>query len=276
MKIHYDRRPRKGIMLAYPFEEKRLAKWNLPYLVQPKYDGERIIAVRAADWVELYSSTGLPVTNLPHIVAAVKSLPIGIYDGEAYIHQERQRLGGIMRSGGVIEGSEDTQYVIFDLKSPFPQDVRLLTLSQLDTPPEITIAPCWACSTWEEIEEILAEQMALGYEGVILREAKAAYVEKRATTMMKLKPRSSDTYRIIRWQEEISIHGEPKGTLGAFQVMDANGNVFKVGSGFTQAQRKEFWQHRERMIGQMIYVKYQALTDRGVPWFPVFIEVVKT
>ena len=262
-------------MLAYPFEEKRLAKWSLPFLVQPKYDGERLIAIRALDWVELYSSTGLPVTNLPHITEAVKQLPVGIYDGEAYIHQGRQQLGGIMRSGGVVEESKRTKYVIFDMKSPLPQSHRLTTLSLLSTPSEIIIAPFWTCSSTEEVEEILAEQMALGYEGVILREAKAAYVEKRATTMMKLKPRSSDTYRIIRWQEEVSIQGEPKGTLGAFQVMDADGNVFKVGSGFTQAQRKEFWQHRERMIGQMIYVKYQALTDRGVPWFPVFVEVVR-
>ena len=36
---------RKGIMLCYPFEEKRLNKWAPPYLVQPKLDGERMRAI---------------------------------------------------------------------------------------------------------------------------------------------------------------------------------------------------------------------------------------
>ena len=36
---------RTGIMLCYPFEEKRLNKWNPPYIIQPKLDGERCRAV---------------------------------------------------------------------------------------------------------------------------------------------------------------------------------------------------------------------------------------
>ena len=34
-----------GIMKAYPFSEDRLAKWEPPYVVQPKYDGVRCRAV---------------------------------------------------------------------------------------------------------------------------------------------------------------------------------------------------------------------------------------
>lgn len=276
MKPHYDRRKRTGIMLAYPFDEKRLAKWSLPYLVQPKYDGERIKAIRAADWVALYSSTGLPVTNLPHIEKAVEQLPIGIYDGEAYIHQGRQQLGGVMRSGGVVEESKLTRYIIFDINSPYSQTIRLMTLTALKDvadPSIITIAPVWACGL-AEIEGILAEQRALGYEGVILREPHAVYQEKRVTTMMKIKPRSSDTYRIVGYEEEVSIRGELKDSLGAFKVVSEEGEPFNVGSGFTQAQRREFWQNREAYIGHYVLVKYPALTDRGVPWSPVFVEVM--
>ena len=276
-KRHYERRPRTGIMLAYPFEERRLAKWSLPYLVQPKYDGERVLAVRAADWVELYSSTGLPVTNLPHIKEAIEDLPVGIYDGEAYIHGGRQKLGGIMRSGGPTEAGQEAVYVIFDMKAPYKQDARLLSLSMLQDAVNqdvIKIAPSWACGSFEDVETILAEQMALGYEGVILREPRAAYVEKRATTMLKIKPRSSDVYRIVGWEEEHSILNEPKGRLGAFTVADADGQTFNVGSGFTAAQRQLYWEEREHLIGRSVYVKYQILTERGVPWFPVFMEVI--
>jgi DNA ligase-1 len=127
----------------------------------------------------------------------------------------------------------------------------------------------------EEVEGILSSAMERGYEGLILREPSALYVEKSATTMMKLKPRSSDTYRVVGFNEEISIHGEPKGRLGALLVQDADGRAFKVGSGFTHAQREVYWQDRDKLIGAIVHVKYQALTDRGVPWFPVFMEVVR-
>jgi DNA ligase 1 len=278
---HYDRRPRTGIMLAYPFEEKRLAKWQLPLIVQPKYNGERCLCVCASGWVEMYSSTGLPITTMPHIAAELKNLPPDIYDGEIYLHDNFQKLTSLIstgRSGGALHADHaEAHLVLFDMKTPYPQHVRLSILRELQTRVDsniIRIAPSWLCTTMPEIEEILAEQMALGYEGVILREITAAYVEKRATTMMKLKPRSSDTYRIVGFIEETSIHGEPKGRLGAFQVVDADGRQFKVGSGFTHAQREEYWK-ADHLLGSLVYVKYQALTDRGVPWFPVFIEVVK-
>ena len=116
--------------------------------------------------------------------------------------------------------------------------------------------------------------MALGFEGVILREAYAFYQEKRTTTMMKIKPRSKDTYRIISCLEEYDIYNCPKDALGSFQVMDADGNTFKVGSGFTATQRKDYWQHRSELVGKSIDVKYQTLTDRGVPWFPVFVDII--
>jgi DNA ligase 1 len=277
MKIHYDRRPRTGIMLAYPFEEKRLLKWNLPYLVQPKYNGLRCIAERLSGGVNLRSSTDLPIHTVPHIIAEVLKLPFGIYDGELYLHESFQTLTSIVNRDELHPDFQKIKYMIFDLKSAHTQTIRLMSLSTLRDcvdPKVIEISPVWACGA-DDIEPILAEQMALGFEGLILREPTAMYVERRATTMMKLKPRSSDTYRICGLQEEVSIHREPKGRLGAFIVQDADGNSFKVGSGFTHAQREVFWREGNNMIGSLIYVKYQALTDRGVPWFPVFIEVVR-
>ena len=36
---------RAGVMLCYPFEEKRFTKWNDSVIVQPKLDGERARAL---------------------------------------------------------------------------------------------------------------------------------------------------------------------------------------------------------------------------------------
>lgn len=275
MKVHYTRRPRTGVMLAYPFEEKRLAKWNLPYLVQPKYNGLRCLAAHTPSGVQLLSSTGLPIETVPHIVQAMRELPLGIYDGELYIHNNFQKLISIVNRGNLAGDYREVEYIIFDSKNELPQDARLWYLTNFTFPRGLQAAPVWACSDLEDVESILSEQMQLGYEGVVLREPQTYYKEKRVTTMLKIKPRSSDTYRIVGTLEEVSIHGEPKGALGAFQVVDADGNTFKVGSGLTAEQRRYYWEHQDACLGHLVQVKYQGLTERGVPWFPVFVEVVR-
>ena len=87
---------RQGIQLCYPFEEKRLEKWEPPYLVQPKLDGERC---RAECWVEtrddskldwfLKSSEQNIFNSVPHINKAIKDQRIlrnMELDGELYLH----------------------------------------------------------------------------------------------------------------------------------------------------------------------------------------------
>jgi ATP-dependent DNA ligase len=276
MKIHYTRRPRTGCMLAYPFEEKRLLKWQLPYIVQRKYNGERCICEVSHNSVNLISSTGLPILTAPHIISAFRNWPPGIYDGEIYRHGAFQQLG--LRKGSVTPEHYENKFILFDTKNNnLCQITRLVELSQhydLTTASPIELAPYWAVNALDEVQEILAESMALGFEGIVLREAYAFYQEKRTTTMMKIKPRSKDTYCIVACLEEYDIQNNPKGTLGSFQVIDTDGKTFCVGSGFTAAQRKSYWQHRNELIGKSIDVKYQALTDRGVPWFPVFVDII--
>jgi len=269
----YDR-PRTGIMLAYPFEERRLAKWSLPYLVQPKYDGERCLVCRTSSGVLLLSSTGLPITGMPHIEAAAQDLPLGIYDGELYVHGQRQRLASLMRRNTTADDHKEAILILFDLKSAYKQEVRLYALTQLGLRPYkgiIRIAPSWAVATQEDIEALLAEQMAQGYEGVILRERNALYAEKRVSTMLKIKPRQRDQYRIVGYEEG---KGWAEGKLGSFILQDVEGNTFNVGSGFTAAQRVDYWHDRELLVGHEAAIVYQNLTDRGVPYAPIFKAVV--
>jgi DNA ligase-1 len=49
-----------------------------------------------------------------------------------------------------------------------------------------------------------------------------------------------------------------------------SGVVFQVGSGFTDAQRREIWDNQSAYLGKMATVKYQEFSALGVPRFPVF------
>jgi hypothetical protein len=74
--------------------------------------------------------------------------------------------------------------------------------------------------------------------------------------------------------EEISKDGNPKDSLGALILSDKEGTTFGCGTGFSQAQRSYFWEKREFLPGMYAKINYQQLSDKHVPRFPVFIELV--
>jgi len=78
----------KGIMKCYPFEEKRLAKWQPPYIVQPKYDGVRCRAVPIpGGGYILLSSEENVIYSVPHILDWLNRVQLTTeLDGELYCH----------------------------------------------------------------------------------------------------------------------------------------------------------------------------------------------
>jgi len=80
----------KNIMKCYPFEEKRLAKWQPPYICQPKYDGDRCkgypLPNRFKDDISDYmllTSEENPYFSIPHINASLAKSGLDvILDGD--------------------------------------------------------------------------------------------------------------------------------------------------------------------------------------------------
>jgi DNA ligase-1 len=272
---------RSGIMLAQPFEEKRLARWNTNSVIcQPKLDGERARAVfDHLGHVTLYSSESNIITSVPHINEQLEGLKLHDieFDGELYVHEHSfEHIHSIVsRKVNEHYNSKIMQYHVFDLVTPDPQLLRIRALYMLfrDTD-NIRRVPWLIANNVEEIMDNLHIYKERGYEGIILRHKDAPYVRKRSPYMMKFKPKKNDVYRIVGFQEEISIHGVPKNRLGAFILEGDDGTKFGVGTGFDDSQRAFFWQFREDCIGKWCEVQYQSITQKGkVPRFPVFVQV---
>jgi DNA ligase-1 len=170
-------------------------------------------------------------------------------------------------------------YHCFDVVSEEIQIKRLSFINKLKDKSEwIKISPVHICYSLDEVLKAYDSIIELGYEGIIVRHWQAPYVRKRSTLVMKFKPKKEDEYEIIGTVEEVSIDGVPKDTLGALVCKSGDGNIFNVGTGFTEERRKELWEGRDFIIGQMAQVKYQHITTGNrVPRFPVFVEIkVKT
>ena len=268
---------REGIMLCYPFEEKRLAKWTPPYIVQPKLNGERCRAIFDADGeVTLLSSEKNIVTGVPHLREALQDLDLRNkeLDGELYRHgMPFSEIHSIVSRGedNLRDDHELIQYHVFDLVDNRPQVLRTSDLLSFPETNFLHLVYSEVVDNLDAIVERIDSFTSDGYEGIIVRELSAPYVRRRATTMMKWKPRLVDDYLIIDVKEEVDKNGNPKGTLGAVICAGTDEQTFSVGSGFTKEQRAILWPQRKSLIGRYIRVAYQNLTHkRGVPRNGVF------
>jgi len=176
---------RKGIQLAYPLEEKRLLKWQPPYIVQPKYDGVRCRAVPIGEGRIfrgkhlLLSSQENPFFSVPHIVKAILDLDTNLeLDGELYCHGlPFEDIDSIVcRPVNLHPHHQMIKYHIFDYVSKEPQGVRLLKLRRLIMEHKhefIEAAPYYICDNFDAVIDAYNRILGNGYEGIIVRHLSA-------------------------------------------------------------------------------------------------------
>lgn len=100
-----------------------------------------------------------------------------------------------------------------------------------------------------------------GEEGVIVTSLNAP---EESNVRIKVKHRKTHNLIVTRLIQEEDIHGKKKPSMGSVGVSDKTGReVATVGSGFNHAQRKEYWEHPERILGSLIQVKSVGLEHPG-------------
>lgn len=278
---------RSGIMLCYPFDERRFDRWPKPVYVQRKLDGIRCRAtINGMGEVKLISSEQNEFPFLQHIKETLAMLHLGNVelDGELYNHFLGFELisGIVKRTQNEHELAHTMEYHIFDIVNEEPQDKRLAFLDHLwsrirskgleNILRVVTATPIFQ---FEKLYPIFEDYIESGYEGFIVRNKSGLYERKRSTNIMKFKPKKEDIYEIVGFKEEHSIEGIPKGSLGAFICRGDDGTPFDVGTGpaLTRDGRLSLWAIKESLVGQYLKVKYQNLTKYGQPRFPVAIKL---
>ena len=104
-----------------------------------------------------------------------------------------------------------------------------------------------------KITEILEEEVANGEEGVMINIYDAPYSFSRTNDLLKVKKMNDIDLEIIGFEPG---SGRLAGTLGAILVRYKYGNVVKVGSGFSDEQRKEIWEHQSDWLGAVCTIQY--------------------
>ena len=281
-------RKRSGILLAYPLELKRFSKWQLPFYLQPKLDGERCVLEWENGFPVFFSSTRRPL-DLPHLTDAVLSHPalekvrerkISL-DGELYIHGKFfEEILSIVSNQNHPE-KESLEFHVFDVRiSGLNQIARNLLLdavlpSSAGNVQRVDSRILANVPSEEELGAFLGEMMSAGYEGLILRSSDLFYEEKRSTKMMKFKPKKFDSYRIVEVLPAISQYGDPLDIAGKFICTDEV-QTFSVGAGqLSHDERRFFLKNRDKTINKTLLVAYQSkFSKTDQPRIAIAVKVI--
>lgn len=270
---------------------------KFPAYTQPKFDGNRCIAVVKDGKCTLWTRTRKTIGSVPHIVAAIEAAFVGmtlILDGELYHHEYRDHFEDLMsliRPPAPVPGHEVVQYHVYDLpscKSTFAVRFAQLALYFAQNIP--TGGPIKEVRTaivkgdgdiWDEHERNLAEE----YEGTMVRNNGPYEEGRRSRHLQKLKTWKDAEYTIIGFADG---RGKDAGTVAAFYCTVSPGydrscwaeicENLAAGRpelrGF-KARLKASYDYRRKLfsakdfIGKPLTVKYQNLTGDGKPRFPI-------
>jgi ATP-dependent DNA ligase len=271
---------RSGIMLAYPFEERRLMEakfgWKFPVIVQPKLDGERCRAVPTGNGFKLLSSECNEIISVPHIAERLTKIfkedsTIEL-DGELYVHgwsfNEIHSVVSRRSEETRHEKSELMQLHLFDVVSSEQQLVRTTLLRRLPQSYSVRVVPHIIASNMNDILDIYKRYLSVHYEGIIIRHIDAPYMRKRSRFMLKFKSKKEDFYKIVEVIEALNKNGLPLRMVGAFRCIGSDETVFGIGAGnLSHQKRKDLWKDRASLIGKFCRVQYQSILSGGSPRF---------
>lgn len=235
-----------------------------PYLISEKYDGVRAYW----DGKTLRFRSGNRV-NAP--MWFIDRLPPQALDGELWLgHGRFQELSGVVRK----EQPADTEwrqikYMIFELPNAlgsFAQryDAMRHLVSLLNWP-QLQAVEHFRISNRAGLQRKLKQVLRDGGEGLMLHRADAPYVTGRSDVLLKLKLTLDTEAKVVG---HVAGKGKFAGMLGALEVEDPDGKRFRIGTGFTDAVRKN-----PPPVGSIVTYQYRGLTKNGLPRFASFLRL---
>ncbi len=113
----------------------------------------------------------------------------------------------------------------------------------------------------ETMHQFADASVQQGYEGIMIKDLDAPYECRRSSFWLKWKPTITVDLNIVGVEEGT---GRNKGRLGALICKgedDGRSIDVNVGTGFSDSNRIEYWQLREALLGRVVEVQADAVTQ---------------
>lgn len=270
-----------------------LATLRFPVLASPKLDGIRAIVIDGV----VMSRSLKPIPN-KHIQTLFSDWEF--FDGELIVGDPtsktvyRDTVSEVMSHDKTGGGSFYVFDHIGDTAATYEE--RHATLSQTWKKTDNVNVYKHDSKTINDGAELIAyeaECLALGYEGLILRDPNSKYKFGRGTAkeqiILKLKRFRDDEATIVGFEERMENTNEKttnelgrskrsshqagkvgRGDLGAL-ICDFDGVKFAVGTGFDDELRAEIWNNKDKYLGALIKFKHFPIGVKTAPRHPVFL-----
>jgi DNA ligase-1 len=234
------------------------------YWVSEKYDGVR----GYWDGRQLWTRGGTLVVAPAWFTASLPAVPL---DGELWAGRGRFELAtSTVRSQTPNDAAwREMRFMVFDLPAqPGDFDARLAALRKLLP---ITQAP-WLvpvaqqrATTAAELQALLDKTVRLGGEGLMLHRGSSLYRAERNADLLKFKPFDDAEAKVVGL---VPGQGRHTGRMGGLIVESPEGQRFRLGSGFTDAQRQS-----PPPVGTWVTYRYNGRNASGLPRFARFMRV---
>ena len=232
-------------------------------LVSEKYDGVRALW----DGRALRFRSGRAIAAPSAFLRALPEEPI---DGELWLGRGRfEALSAIVRTTTPRDADwARVCYMAFELPAgtgPFAERAaRLAGLAARWLPGPLVAAPQERVGDRAALMHRLAAVVAEGGEGLMLHVAVAPVASGRGGELMKLKPHLDAEAVVVGTRPG---EGRHRGSVGALEVEAADGRRFFVGSGLSDALRRD-----PPPPGSVITYRYRDLTSTGLPRFATYLR----
>lgn len=234
------------------------------YWVSEKLDGVRAYW----DGHKFVSRNGNLFNAPPWFVASLPAVPL---DGELWMGRGTfEKLSGVVRRRTPDHAAwRQVRFMVFDLPAhtaDFNGRLRRLKeiFATLDSP-YVSLVAQHKLVSHEALMTLLDEITRQGGEGLMLRRADSRYHAGRSSDLLKLKRFEDAEATVVG---HLPGKGKFDGMLGALMLEMPDGRRFRLGTGFTDAERRN-----PPPLGATVTYKHHGKTGTGLPRFASFLRI---
>ena len=286
-----------GCQLATNSEGRPEMKGNKR--LEPKLDGVRVLmTVIPSDFgvtVVSYSRNGKVFENFTHIEEQISLNWTTLVRACAGVDQGRSLINGFVLDGEVIGNTfqelmrqarrktdvqaDDSVFNIFDIvpledfrrghwNAQLKKRIALLdnmrpvihTMPNVELLPHIMVDLDTAAGK-DQLERYAKDNVNAGFEGIMIKNMDAPYLCKRSTDWMKWKPTITVDLEVVGVEEGTGRNVGRLGALVCAGMDDGKEISVNVGSGFSDADRDDYWINRNVVIGRTAEVLCDVITQ---------------
>jgi DNA ligase 1 len=233
------------------------------YWLSEKYDGLRGFW----DGQRLLTRGGEVIAAPAWFTAGWPAVPM---DGELWSGRGRfeETLSTVRRHTSNDEAWRRVRFMVFDLpthRGRFTERIHAcVKLVQQLNQAWVQAVPQERVASHAELMVRLDRLVKAGGEGLMLHRGDSFYRAERTDDLLKVKTHEDAEARVL---QHLPGHGRHTGRMGALLVETPEGVRFRLGTGFTDAQRDH-----PPAVGEWVTYRFRGINQSGVPRFASFVR----